>query len=92
MHVNHDRDLTDVEKIANAESTLTIGKKALNLTNRHRVEGLYSRNSFKDWRRKLRDACDNRFEEEDSRVYLRDTLKQGSMSFDEYYNLFSQIT
>lgn len=32
----------------------------------------------------------NRFEEdEDARIYLRNTLKQGSMSFEEY-NLFAQ--
>lgn len=65
-------------------------QKARNLMNRYRIEGLCSLTSFADWRRKLREACRDRFEEQDSRVYLRDTLKQDSMSFDEHYSLFSQ--
>ena len=90
MHVNHDRYPSDAHKIAYAESRLTIGKKAHNLMNRYRSEGLCILSSFADWRAKLRDCCGNRFEEEDARIYLRDTLKQGSMSFEEYYNLFAQ--
>ena len=34
--------------------------------------------------------CDNPFEAEDTRMYLQDTLKQGSMSFVKYYQLFCQ--
>ena len=34
--------------------------------------------------------CDNPFEAEDTRTYLQDTLKQGSMSFVKYYQLFCQ--
>ena len=90
MHVNHDRYPTDMHKIAYAESRLTISKKAHNLMNRYRTDGLSTVRTFKEWRAKLRECCGNRFEEEDARTYLRDTLKQGSMSFDEYFNLFSQ--
>lgn len=39
---------------------------------------------------KLRDCFGNWFEKEDAKIYLRDTLKQGSMSFEEYYNLFAR--
>ena len=90
MHVNHDRYPTDLHKIAYAESRLTISKKAHNLMNRYRTDGLSTIRTFKEWRAKLRECGGNRFEEEDARTYLRDTLKQGSMSFDEYFNLFSQ--
>ena len=90
LYGNEDRYPTDKSKIIYAESRLTITKKAHNLMKRYRVDGLCTITSFEDWRRKLREACGNRFEEEDSRLYLRDTLKQGSMSFDEYYNLFIQ--
>lgn len=90
MHVNHDRYPTDLHKIAYAESRLTISKKAHNLMNRYRTDGLSTIRTFKEWRARLRECCGNRFEEEDARTYLRDTLKQGSMSFDEYFNLFSQ--
>ena len=34
--------------------------------------------------------CDNPFEAEDAHMYLQDTLKQGSMSFVKYYQLFCQ--
>lgn len=90
MHANRDRYPSDEDKIAYAESRLVIGKKAHNLMNQHRVNGLCTLISFADWRSKLRQACGNRFEEEDTRAYLRDTLKQGTMNFEEYYNLFSQ--
>lgn len=90
LYGNEDRYPTDKSKIIYAESRLTITKKAHNLMKRYRVNGLCTLNSFEDWRRKLREACGNRFEEEDARLYLRDTLKQGSLSFDEYYNLFIQ--
>ena len=75
MQVNHDRYPSDAHKIAYAESRLTIGKKAHNLINRYRSEGLCILLTFADWRAKLRDCCGNRFEEEDARIYLRDTLK-----------------
>lgn len=81
---------TDIEKIAYAESRLTIRKKAHNLMNRYRTEGLCSLTCSADWRRKLREACRDRFEEQDSCVYLRDTLKQDSMSFDEYYTFLAE--
>lgn len=90
MYGNADRYPTDKAKITYAESRLTITKKAHNLMNRYRVNGICTLISFEDWCRKLREVCGNRFEEEDARIYLRDTLKQGSMSFDEYFNLFIQ--
>lgn len=90
MHANHDRYPTEIEKITYAESRLTIGKKAHNLMNRYRKDGPCTLTELKDWRKKLRQAWGNRFEEEDARTYLRDTLKQGTMSFEEYYNLFTQ--
>ena len=34
--------------------------------------------------------CDNPFEAEDARMYLQNTLKQGSMSFVKYYQMFCQ--
>ena len=34
--------------------------------------------------------CGNPFEAEDACTYLQDTLKQGSMSFVKYYQLFCQ--
>ena len=63
---------------------------AYNLINRYRKDVLCALTSLKDWRMKLRQACCNRFEEEDARTYLRETLKQGTLSFEEYYNLFTQ--
>ena len=38
----------------------------------------------------LRHVCDNPFEAEDAHTYLQDTLKQDSMSFVKYYQLFYQ--
>lgn len=89
MHVNHDRYPTDGDKIAYAELKLAVGKKASNLMNRYRKDGLCTLTSFIDWRKKLREACGNPFEQEDARNYIRE-LKQGSMPFDEYFNLVSQ--
>ena len=34
--------------------------------------------------------CDNPFKAEDAHTYLQNTLKQGSMSFVKYYQLFCQ--
>ena len=90
MHINHDRYFSDEAKIAYAESRLTIGKRAHLLMTPYRIDGLCRLTSFSDWRAKLRLACGNPFEQEDARKYLRDTLKQGNLTFEEYYNLFSQ--
>lgn len=68
MHVNHDRYPTDTHKIAYAESRLTISKKAHNLMNKYRTDGLSTIGSFKEWRAKLRKCYGNRFEEEDART------------------------
>jgi hypothetical protein len=90
MHINNDRYPFEQSKIAYGENRLTIGKKAHNLMNPYRVDGICILTSFVDWRFALRRACGNPYEQEDARKYLRETLKQGSMSFEEYYNLFSQ--
>lgn len=91
MHVNHDRYPSDQTKISYAESRLTMGKRAHLLMGQYRVDGLCVLSSFADWRSKLRLACGNPFEQEDARRYLRETLKQGSMTFEEYHNLFTQM-
>ena len=90
MHINHDRYFSDEAKIAYAESRLTINKRAHLLMTPYRIDGLCRPTSISDWRAKLRLACGNPFEQEDAREYLRDTLKQGNLTFEEYYNLFSQ--
>ncbi len=89
MHVNHDRYPTDGDKIAYAELKLAVGRKASNLMNRYRKDGLCTLTSFVDWRKKLREAYGNPFKQEDARNYIRE-LKQGSMPFGEYLNLVSQ--
>jgi len=61
MHVNHDRYSTDGDKIAYAELKLAVGRKASNLMNRYRKDGLYTLTSFIDWRKKLREAYSNPF-------------------------------
>ncbi len=88
--LNGDRYPSHRAKIAYAESRLTIGKKAHNLMGQYRVNGLCTISTFADWRHKLRHCCGNPFESEDARLYLRETLKQGTDSFADYYNLFYQ--
>ena len=90
MNVNHDRYPTDSAKISYAESRLTIGKKAFNLMMPYRHDGICTLTSFAEYRAALRRCCGNPFEAEDVRTYLRDTLKQGTMTFAEYYQLFCQ--
>ena len=90
MDVNDDRYPSHRAKIAYAESRLTIGKKAHNLMGQYRVNDLCTISTFADWRHKLRHCCGNPFESEDARLYLRETLKQGTDSFADYYNLFYQ--
>ena len=90
MHMNHDRYTTDEAKIAYAESRLIIGKKAHILMMPYRTNGICNLATFDEYLRTLRHCCGNPFEAEDARTYLRETLKQGSMSFAEYYLLFCQ--
>lgn len=87
---NDDRFPEEHNKIAYAESRLTIGKKAHSLMGQYRKDGLCTLTTLSDWRQKLRHLCGNPFEEEDARTYLRDTLKQGTTPFHEYYHLFCQ--
>jgi len=90
MHMNHDRYTIDEAKIAYAESRLIIGKKTHILMMPYRTNGICNLATFDEYLRILRHCCDNPFEAEDARTYLRETLKQGSMSFAEYYLLFCQ--
>lgn len=90
MTANDDRFPEEHNKIAYAESRLTIGKKAHSLMGQYRKDGLCTLTTLFDWRQKLRHLCGNPFEEEDARTYLRDTLKQGPMPFHEYIHLFFQ--
>ena len=90
MNINHDRYPTDSAKIAYAESRLIIGKKASNLMMLYRQDGICTITTFVAYRAALRRCCGNPFEAEDARTYLRDTLKQGSNTFAEYYQSFCQ--
>lgn len=89
MHVNHDQYPTNMHKIAYAKLRFTISKNAHNLINKHRIYELNTIRKFKECWAKLCEYCKNGFEEENA-IYLCDILKQESMSFDEYFKLFSQ--
>ena len=54
------------------------------------VKGLCTLLSFEEYLQELCHLCDNSFKAEDAHTYLCDTHKQDSMSFAEYYHLFSQ--
>ncbi len=58
--------------------------------NQYRINDLCILIFFDEWRRNLRHYCGNPFEAKDARLYFREILKQGSMSFAKYYNLFYQ--
>ena len=90
MHVNHDQYSTDAAKIAYAESRLTIGKRASILMMSYRKDGICTIFMFTEYQWILCHVCGNPFEAEDTCTYLQDTLKQGSMSFVKYYQLFCQ--
>ena len=90
MNVNDDRYLFHWVKIVYAESRLIIDKKTHNLMNQYRVNDLCIISIFADWWHKLHHCCDNSFETEDAYLYLRETLKQDTNSFVDYYNLFYQ--
>ena len=90
MTANDDRFPDERNKIAYAESRLTIEKKAHSLMGQYRKDGICTLPTLAVWRQKLRNLCGNPFEEEDARTYPRDELKQGSMPFHEYYHKFCQ--
>ena len=90
MHVNHNQYSTDTAKIAYAESQLTIDKRASILIMLYWKDGICIIFTFIEYWQILRHVCDNPFEAEDTCMYLQDTLKQGSMSFVKYYQLFCQ--
>ena len=90
MHVNHDQYLTDTVKITYAESQLTIDKRASILMMSYWKDDICTIFTFTEYWWILCHVCDNSFEAEDAHMYLQDTLKQGSMSFVKYYQLFCQ--
>ncbi len=90
MNVNDDRYFSHRVKIVYVESRLIIDKKTHNLMSQYRVNDLCIIFIFADWQHKLHHCCDNSFETEDARLYLRETLKQDMNSFVDYYNLFYQ--
>ena len=75
MYINHDRYPTDQKKIVYAENRLVMKKKAQILMSKYRFDELYTLVSFKDYRAKLRKCCDDQFEVENARIYLRDKLR-----------------
>ena len=90
MNVNDDRYFSHWVKIVYVESQLIIDRKIHNLMSQYRVNDFFIIFIFADWQHKLRHCCDNSFETEDARLYLREILKQGTNSFVDYYNLFYQ--
>ena len=90
MHVNHDWYSTDAVKITYAESQLTIGKRAFILMMLYWKDGICTIFTFTEYWWILCHVCGNPFEAEDTRMYLQNTLKQDSMSFVKYYQLFCQ--
>ena len=54
------------------------------------VKGLCTLLSFEEYLQELRHLCDYLFKAEDACIYLHNTHKQDSISFAEYYHLFSQ--
>ncbi len=90
MNMNDDRYFFHRVKIVYVESRLIIGKKTHNLMSQYRVNDLCIIFTFADWQHKLHHYCDNSFKAEDARLYLRETLKQDTNSFADYYNLFYQ--
>jgi hypothetical protein len=90
MHINRDRYFFDEFKIAYAKNRLIIEKNTHNLMNSYRVDDFWILIFFVDWRFALRRVCDNSYEQKNARKYLRETLKQRSINFEKYYNLFFQ--
>jgi hypothetical protein len=90
MHINNDRYSFERFKIAYEKNRLTIEKKVHNFMNFYRVDDFYILIFFVDWCFALRRICDNSYEQKNARKYLREILKQRSMSFEKYYNLFFQ--
>ena len=90
MNVNDDHYLSHQVKIVYVESQLIIDKKIHNLMNQYRVNDLCIIFIFADWWHKLHHCCNNSFKIEDAHLYFRETLKQDTNSFVDYYNLFYQ--
>ncbi len=90
IHMNHDRYIIDEVKIIYVEFRLIIEKKTHILMMSYWTNDICNLAIFDEYLRILRHCCDNSFEAEDARTYLRETLKQDFMSFVEYYLLFCQ--
>ncbi len=90
MHMNHDRYIIDEVKIVYVKFRLIIEKKTHILMMSYQTNDICNLAIFDEYLRILRHCCDNSFEAEDACTYLRETLKQDSMSFAEYYLLFCQ--
>ncbi len=90
MNMNDDHYFSYRVKIVYVESRLIIDKKTHNLMNQYWVNDLCIISIFADWWHKLHHYCNNSFKTEDARLYLCETLKQGTNSFVNYYNLFYQ--
>ncbi len=90
MNMNDDHYFSYWVKIVYVESRLIIDKKTHNLMNQYWVNDLCIISIFADWWHKLHHYCNNSFKTEDARLYLCETLKQGTNSFVNYYNLFYQ--
>ncbi len=58
--------------------------------NQYQVNDLCIILIFTDWQHKLHHCCNNSFKSKDAQLYLRETLKQDTDSFVNYYNLFYQ--
>ncbi len=90
MHMNHDRYIIDEVKIIYVESHLIIEKKTYILMMSYQTNDICNLAIFDEYLWILHHYCDNSFEAEDACTYLREILKQDSMSFVEYYLLFCQ--
>ena len=90
IHINHNQYLTDTAKITYAESQLTIDKRAFILMMSYWKDGICTIFTFTEYWWILCHVCDNSFEAEDTCMYLQNTLKQDSMRFVKYYQLFCQ--
>ena len=88
MHINYDRYFIDVLKIFYVESRLIIKKRIHILMNFYRIDDICIIFVFNTYFRTLRDVCENLFEVENARVYLRNTFKQNKMIFFKYHFIF----
>lgn len=58
--------------------------------NKYWINGLSIIRTFIEWKVILYEYCENCFKEENTCINLKNTLKQGNISFEEYFYLFFQ--